>query len=480
MKKRPPIIVVLGHVDHGKSTLLDYIQNTKIVEEEAGGITQKVSAYEIEFKGGKITFIDTPGHEAFSKLRERGAQIADIGILVVAADEGVMPQTIESIEYLRSFNIPFVVAINKIDKPNANPEKVKKELSENNVIIEEWGGDVPCVNISALKGDGVDDLLEIILIMAEMLDLKYDENKKGEGYILESSKDPKRGILVGAIIVDGKLSIGEYIVTASSYGKIKFLEDSFGKKLEYAFPSKPVLIGGFESLPNPGENFKIVEKDEIEKIKEELEEKESSYRKRIIISSQEPTGDINIILRGDHLGSLEALSKIFEKISKEINKNIKIIKADLGPITTDDIKFAKESNAILVAFNVKNPKNIYEEIKNLNLKLVESKIIYEIENILKDLVKEKEEKVAKGRLEILGIFSKTATKKTVGGKVLEGKLRLNNRVLIKRGEAIIGRGKIISIERYKVPVEEVVENDLCGLIIETNVDFELNDIIEVI
>jgi translation initiation factor IF-2 len=316
--------------------------------------------------------------------------------------------------------------------------------------------------------------------MAEMLDLKYNENKKGEGYILESSKDPKRGILVGAIIVDGKLSIGEYIVTASSYGKIKFLEDSFGKKLEYAFPSKPVLIGGFESLPEPGENFKIVEKDEIEKIKEELEEKESLYRKRIIIPSQEPTGDINIILRGDHLGSLEALSKIFEKISKEINKNIKIIKADLGPITTDDVKFAKESNAILVAFNVKNQKNIYEEIKNLNLKLVESKIIYEIENILKDLVEEKEEKVAKGRLEILGIFSKTATKKTVGGKVLEGKLRLNNRVLIKRGEVIIGRGKIISIEKNKNPVEEVIENDLCGLIIETNIDFELNDIIEVI
>ncbi|MGC8981402.1 MAG: translation initiation factor IF-2 [Minisyncoccia bacterium] len=480
MKKRPPIIVVLGHVDHGKSTLLDYIQNTKIVEKEAGGITQKVSAYEIEFKGEKITFIDTPGHEAFSKLRERGAKIADIGILVVAGDEGVMPQTIESIKYLKSYNIPFIVAINKIDRPNANPEKVKKELSENEVIVEEWGGNVPCVNISALKGEGIDDLLEIILIMADILDLKYDEDKKGEGYILETSKDPKRGILVGGIVVDGKVSIGDYIVTASSYGKIRFLEDSFGKKLDYAYPSRPILISGFESLPNPGENFKIVEKDEIETIKKELEDKERGYEKKIIISTQEPTGDINIILRGDHLGSLEALSKIFEKVSKDLNKNIKIIKSDLGPITTDDIKLAKESGAILVAFNVKNQKNIYEEIKNLNLKLIESNVIYEIENILKDLKEEKEGEIVKGRLEVLGIFNKTATKKTIGGKVLAGKLRLNNRVLIKRGEAIIGRGKILSLEKNKVPVEEVLENELCGLIVETNIDFELNDIIEVI
>lgn len=478
MKKRPPIVTIFGHIDHGKTTLLDTIQNTKITEEEAGGITQKVSAYEIEYKGEKITFIDTPGHAAFEKLREKGAKVADIAILIIAADEGVKPQTIESLELIKKHNLPFIVAINKIDKPNANPEKVKKELSDLGVIVEDWGGDVPSVNISALKGIGIDDLLEIILIMAEMLELKYDENKNGEGYILETIKDPKRGILAGCIVLDGKIKIGDYIITSSSYGKIKFIENPFGKPLKVAEPSSPILVGTFETLPIAGELFKIGDKNQIESIKEELQEIELSFRKPIVIEPPEKTFEIFLIIKADLVGSLEGIEKLLRKIAEEQKIGIKIIKRDLGIVTTEDLKLAKDTNSIIISFNLKNPKAIYEEVKTLNLKLVDVKVIYELEEILNELVQiKKTESPEKGKLEVLATFSKTSTKKTIGGKVILGKVSLNDRVLIIRDNSIVGKGKVISLESNKLPVKEVLEGNLCGLIINTKTDIEIGDIL---
>jgi len=476
MKKRPPIITILGHIDHGKTTLLDYIQNTKITEKEAGGITQKVSAYEIEYKGEKITFIDTPGHAVFEKLREKGAHVADIAILIVAADEGVKPQTIESINIIKKNNLPFIVAINKIDKPNANPEKVKKELAENGVIVEEWGGDVPSVNISALKGTNVDELLDLILIMAEMLDLKYDENKKGEGYILEATKDPKKGILAGCIVLDGCVKLGDYIITSTSYGKIKFMEDPFGKKLEKVYPSSPVLISGFEELPIAGEIFKIGEKDEIEKIKRELEEIEISFKKAVIIGKEDANLEIRLIIKADLIGSIEGILSLLEKVANERNVRFSIIKKDLGVLTTDDLNLAKDSDSFIISFNLKNPKQIHEEAKNLNIKLIEINVIYELEELIEELIEIQKEKLPeKGRLEVLATFSKTSTKKTIGGKVVSGKISLNDKVLILREEAIIGRGKIISLESNKIPVNEVLEGNLCGLIVNTKTDINVGD-----
>ncbi len=478
MKKRPPIVTIFGHIDHGKTTLLDSIQNTKITLEEAGGITQKVSAYEIEYKGEKITFIDTPGHAVFDKLREKGAKVADIAILIIAADEGVKPQTIESIEHIKKHNLPFIVAINKIDKPNANPEKVKKELSELGIIVEDWGGDVPSVNISALKGIGIDDLLELILIMAEMLELKYDENKKGEGYILETIKDPKRGILAGCIVLDGKVNIGEYIITSTAFGKIKFIENPFGKTLKYAEPSSPILVGTFEDLPIAGEIFKLGSKDEIEKIKKELEEAENIFRKPITITPKEKISEISLIIKADLIGSLEGIQKLLEKIAEEENIEIKIIKRDLGVVTIEDLRLAKNTNSIIISFNLKNPKTIYEEINTLNIKLIETKVIYELEEILKELIEIKRtESTEKGKLEVLATFSKTSTKKTVGGKVISGTISLNDRVLIIRENSIIGKGKIISLESNKIPVKEVLEGNLCGLIVNTKTDIEVGDIL---
>ena len=478
MQKRPPIVTIFGHIDHGKTTLLDTIQNTKITEKEAGGITQKVSAYEIEYKGEKITFIDTPGHEAFEKLREKGAKVADIGILIVAADEGVKPQTIESIEHIKNAGLPFIVAINKIDKPNANPEKVKKELSELGVLVEDWGGDVPSVNISALKGTNIDELLDIILLMSGLLELKYDENKKGEGYVLEAMKDTKRGILAGCIVLDGTIKVGDYIITSSSYGKIKFIETPFGKKLEKAVPSMPILIGGFEKLPIAGEIFKTGEKEDVEKIKRELEEIELSFKKPMLIGNENFETEIPLIIKADLIGSIEGILRLLEKISIEKGIKFKVIKKDIGVVTVDDLKLAKDSKAFIISFNLKNQKGIHEEVKNLNLKLFEINVIYELEELIEEMIEmQKKESKEKGRLEVLATFSKTASKKTIGGKVISGKISLNDKVLILREEAIIGRGRIISLESNKVPVKEVLEGNLCGLIVETKIDINVSDIL---
>lgn len=476
MKKRPPIIVILGHIDHGKSTLLDTIQNTKIVEKEAGGITQRVSAYEISHKNERITFIDTPGHSAFFKLREKGAQIADIAILIIAADEGVKPQTIECLDYIKKFKLPFIVAINKIDKPNANPEKVKQQLAELGVLVEDWGGQVPAVNISAIKNIGIDDLLDMILLMAEILELKYDENINGEGYILEVTKDSKKGILVGAIVTNGIVKIADYLTTATSSGKIKFLESAFGEKINIAYPSMPILINGFESLPQPGEIFKVVDKNNLEKVKKNLSEQQNILKRQLIFGSKDNKFDLKLIIKADLIGSLEAIEYLLKDLSQKYDLKIKIVKEDIGIITIEDLKLAKQTDSILLAFNLKLPKNIYEEIKNLNLILIEANIIYEIEDKLKDLIElKKEDKLYKGELEVLGVFNKTSTKKTIGGQVISGKLKLNDKILIIRNGVVIGKGKIVSLERNKVQVNEVNEKDLCGLVVNTNFDIKFGD-----
>ncbi|GIW66127.1 MAG: hypothetical protein KatS3mg095_0025 [Candidatus Parcubacteria bacterium] len=479
MKKRSPIVVILGHIDHGKSTLLEaIIQNIRITEKEAGGITQKVNVYEIDYKDEKITFIDTPGHSDFFTLREKGAKIADMAILIIAADEGIKPQTKECLDYIKKFNLPFIVAINKIDKPNANPDKVKKQLSELGILVEEWGGQVPSVNISATKKIGIDDLMDLILLLADILNLNYDENKKGEGYILEATKDNRKGILVLAIVTDGIVNIGDYITTSSSSGKIKFLENIFGKRINTACPSMPIIINGFENLPQAGEIFKIVDKNEINKIKKELYEREIAFKRQIIFdfNSDKPnqTKNLNLVIKTDLIGSLEAIINILERLSKEFKAQIKIIKGDIGEITIEDLRLAKQTDSILIAFNLKLNQSIYEEIKNQDLILIQASVIYEIENKLKDLVETRENKKEhNGELEVLGVFNKLPTKKTIGGRVIYGKIKLNDRVLIIKDGIIVGRGKILSIEKNKIKVNEVNKDDICGLIVRTETDIDL-------
>jgi len=479
--KKPPIVVILGHIDHGKTTLLDYIRKARIALREAGGITQKIGAYEIEFNKEKITFIDTPGHSAFNNLRQRGVKIADIGILVIAADDGVKDQTKESLEYLRSANLPFIIALNKIDKKEADTQKVISQLIEIDVIPEKWGGQIPLVEISAKTGQGVDELLEMIILLRDIYDFKVDIEKPGSGFILESIKDPKRGILASAILTEGKINYGDILITPSAYAKIKIFEDDLGQRIDQALPSKPFLVGNFNELFLVGEEFQIGSEEKIREIQKELKGKETEIFKRIVISSlpEKGTYDHLLILKADHIGSLEALENIFLKIAKENNLNLKIIKADLGPVTLEEVKLAKDFDAFLISFNLKNQRQILDDIKNLNLKFFESNIIYEIEEKFLKYLKGEEEEIIKGELEVLATFGQTRIKKTIGGKVVKGKLRLGQRVTIIRGEEIVGQGKIISLEKNKVLAEEVNEGELCGLIIETTKDIQENDVIRV-
>ncbi|GIW67135.1 MAG: hypothetical protein KatS3mg096_003 [Candidatus Parcubacteria bacterium] len=481
--KKPPIVVILGHIDHGKTTLLDYIRKTNVALKEAGGITQKIGAYEILFDKEKITFIDTPGHAAFNALRQRGVKVADIGILVIAADDGVKEQTKESLEYLKSANIPYIIALNKIDKKEADPQRVISQLVELDVIPEKWGGQVPLVEISAKTGQGIDELLETIILLRDIYDLKTEIDAPGSGFILESIKDPRRGILASAIVISGKVNYGDILITPTTFCKIKIFEDDLGNKIESALPSKPFLVGNFEDLPLVGEEFNLGKEAEIKEIQQKLKEKETEILKRVVITAlpEKETADYLLIARADHIGSLEALENILAQIAQTNNLNLKIIKADLGPVTSDDLNLAKDFDAFIISFNVKNQRQILDEIKNLNLKFIEANVIYEIEERLLSYIFGKgKEEIFKGELEVLATFNQTKGKKTIGGRVLKGKIKLNQKVIILREKEQIGQGKIVSLEKNKVPAEEVSEGELCGLIIETNKEIKEKDIIRAI
>ncbi len=476
--KKPPIVIILGHVDHGKTTLLDNIRRSNIASKEAGGITQKIGAYEITFNREKITFIDTPGHFAFSKLRERGVKVADIGVLVVAADEGVKPQTRESLEYLKAINLPFIVALNKIDKKEAEPQKVISQLMELEVIPEKFGGDMPFIEISAKNGQGITDLLETIILLRDIHDLNVETEKQGQGFILETFKDDRRGILASVIVTEGKISLGDILITTNSFSKIKILEDDLGKKINSAYPCQPVLVGNFDNFPLAGESFEIGDWEKIKEVQKRLEEKKELFIRKYIFQ-ETAEGDYLLIIKADHFGSLEALENIFENLAHQKNINLKIIKADLGPLTHEDVKLAKDFRAILITFNLKNSKVILEEIKNLQLSLLDSNIIYEIEEKFFDLIQNKNIKESvNGELEVLAVFNQSKTKKTIGGRVIKYKIKLNQKILIFRGEEIIGRGKIISLEENKISKSEVEEGRLCGLIVETEQEIKEGDILK--
>lgn len=475
--KKPPIVVVLGHIDHGKTTLLDALRKSNVALKEIGGITQKIGAYEVVFDNEKITFIDTPGHEAFNRLRERGVKIADVGILVIAADEGVKEQTKESLEYLKGVNLPYIIALTKIDKKEADSQRVISQLVELGVIPEKWGGEIPLVEVSSLTGKGLDEILETLILLRDIHDLKVETEKPGEGFILEVFKDERRGILASAILTEGKITYGDCLITKTAFCKIKIFEDDLGNKIQQAYPSKPFLVGNFNDLPLVGEAFKIGEFGEIKEIQKKLKESEEVLKKKIIFELEKAKGEHLLILRADHIGSLEALENIFEKIAKEKNLNLKIIKTGLGSLTLEDVHLAKNLEAILISFNIKNRKEILDIIKDFNLVFFEGNVIYELEEKFLNYLEERKREIflPQGELEVLATFGRTKTKKTIGGRVISGKLRINQKVFILRNNEKIGQGKIISLEKNKIPTDEVKENELCGLIIETVKDIEIGD-----
>jgi len=464
---RPPVVVVMGHIDHGKSKILDYIRNTNVVEGEAGGITQHIGAYEAKIKAKKITFLDTPGHEAFSQMRQRGAKIADIAVLVVASDEGVKPQTIEAYETIKESKIPFVIALNKIDKPNADPERVKGQLAEKQILVEGYGGKIPTVKVSAKTGEGINDLLDMILLLAEMENLQANPEELATGFVVESHLDSKRGITATLLIQNGKIAKGNFVASGKSIAPVR---------IEGATFSSPVAIVGFDEMPEAGAEFKTFN------TREEAEAARIKIEPLKIDRVQLLAGAIPIILKTDVTGSLEALEKEIMKKETE-NVKINILRKDTGNINEDDVKLASSAkNSIILGFNVKIDPEIKELAERLKVTTFLSPIIYEISEWLENETKEKSVKKEEiiGTAKILKTFSRIKNKQLVGGQVISGKIGEKEKFKIKRNGMEIGEGKIISLQKNKTPVKEAKEGDEFGIMIESKIELAKDDEIVVV
>ncbi|MEK7568373.1 MAG: translation initiation factor IF-2 [Patescibacteria group bacterium] len=467
---RPPIVVIIGHVDHGKTSLLDYIRKTNVAAKEAGGITQSIGAYEINHSSAgsgqakKITFIDTPGHEAFSKMRARGAKIADLAILVVAADDGVKPQTKESIEILNATSTPFIVAINKIDKSNIDLEKTKNDLMQAGVLLEGFGGNISWQAISAKTGEGINELLDLALLAAEIENLTYNPATGGKGVVIESKKDNRKGITAVVIVKDGVLRIGDDIATSTAVGKVKILENFLGERVSELSPSSPALILGFDDLPQVGEEF-LSGKVEL-MVFEPVMEKE-----KIVNLTDGESVRLSVVLKADVGGSLETLKEIIGDV-----KGVKIVDASLGEITDGDVKIASITGSEIFGFKVKIAKAAEAFVKAQGVKIIVSEIIY-------DLLKRLEEETVLGgqsavgaELEILAVFSNSNPRKqVVGGRVSAGELKNRAAAEIFRNGEEIGKGKIVNLQHQKNDVGAVPQNKECGLLFEADAVVNVGD-----
>jgi len=475
---RPPIVVVMGHIDHGKTQLLDAIRKTNVVEKESGGITQHIGAYEIivssqkpEYNSRKITFIDTPGHEAFSKMRERGADVADIAILVVAADEGVKAQTLEALKNIQEAKIPFIVAINKIDKPEANPEKAKQQLAEAGVLLEGWGGKVPFILISAKEEKNIKELLELILLVADLEGFKADKSVSASGVVIEAKMDSRRGGVATLIIKNGTLKIGDEIATLTTSGKIKILENFKGEPIEEATFSSPVLAIGFKELPQIGEEFRA---GGVELI---AAEKAADVLKTIPRNISTDEKITNFILKVDVSGSLEALEVLIKNLQIAEQK-FQIISASVGDILASDIQNAEATKAWILGFRVKIPKDLEILAKNIGVRIFLFDVIYDLEKFFKEeaekLISEKDLEEF-GECLILACFSQRKTQQVIGGKITKGKLKKGDQVKILRNEEELGKGKILNLQSQKKDVREVKENEEAGILIDAEVAIGVGD-----
>lgn len=502
---RPPVVVIMGHIDHGKSTLLDYIRKTKVVEGEAGGITQHVGAYQAIYTSADgiqhpITFLDTPGHAAFCNIRERGAQSADIAILIVSAEDGVKPQTVEAYKNIKNAKIPFLVAITKIDKPNANIDKVKTSLGENEIYVEGWGGDVSCIPISSVTGEGVPELLEMITLMAEMANLTTDPNARAEGVIVESTLDTRKGVSATLLVKNGTLKEGIFVVAEGSYSPVRFIENFKGEKIKSATASMPAKILGWNTIPGCGAPFVTVES---KKVAEEMIEIWNEKQKKLMsetakkapakIEDSENKEDegpetviIPIIIKADVIGSLEGVKHELAKIHHD-NVSLSIISSGIGDINENDVKMAtSDPRTIIVGFNVKPDKKTSAMIDRspipLNVKTFS--IIYELSEFLNQAVIEKIPKVyieeVSGCAKILAIFSKEKDKQVVGGKVESGTIGNGNEVRIMRRGTEIGRGKIRELQSKKIKVSEVALGFEFGMMVEAKMEIAVGDRVEAV
>ena len=492
LKPRSPVVVVMGHVDHGKTSLLDAIRETNVIAKEAGGITQHIGAYRVRVNNRKITFLDTPGHEAFTAMRMRGAQVTDVAILVVAADDGVMPQTIEAINHAKAAGVTIIVAVNKIDKEGANPDKIKQELTEYDLIPEEWGGDTIFVNISAKFRQNIEELLEMVLLVADMKELKANPDRKAKGTVIEARLDKGRGPVATVLVQNGTLRTGDLIIAGTSVGHVRAMVDDRGNKIKKAGPSVPVEIIGLATVPDGGDTFYVVDDEKkaravVEKRKEKI--KEESIKARSVVSlddlfSQINAGevkDLNIIVKADVMGSVEAVKQSLSKLSNE-EVRVNCIHGGVGGITESDVMLAAASNAIIVGFNVRPAASAVDSAKRNNVDIRLYRVIYqaieEIEAAMKGMLAPKFVENVLGHAEVRDTFKVSGVGTIAGCYITDGKVTRNSQVRIVRDSIVIHEGVLSSLKRFKDDAKEVASGYECGIGIENFNDIKLGDVIE--
>lgn len=489
LMKRPPVVTIMGHVDHGKTTLLDYIRNSRVAAGEAGGITQHIGAYQVERKGEKITFIDTPGHAAFTEMRARGAQVTDIVVLVVAADDGVMPQTEEAISHAKAAKCPIIVAVNKCDKPSANPDRVMEELTHYDIIPEAWGGSTPFVQISALKGMGVDDLLDVIQLTAEMMDLKANPSRLATGSVIEAELDKGRGPVATFLVQNGSLRVGDYVVCGDTYGRVRTMEDDRHIKYNESLPSMAVVVTGLDDVPFAGDKFMALSS---EKEAREISEQRTSRTKdklnaaskktlEELFRSKDDAKELNLIVKADLQGSAEALKQSLEKIKVDDFK-VNVIRCSVGAITDTDIILASASNAIVLGFNVRPTAAVRQTAAEKGVEIRLYSIIYklleDIEAALKGMLEPEYEEVIIGQAEVRNTFKISKVGTVAGCYVTDGVIQSNSLVRIIRDGIVVYEGKMASLKRFKDDAKEVKYGFECGITIENFNDIKEGDIIE--
>jgi translation initiation factor IF-2 len=493
MTARPPVVTVLGHVDHGKTSLLDKIRSANVAAGEAGGITQRIGAYTVEQKDRKITFIDTPGHEAFTAMRARGAKVTDVAVLVVAADDGVMPQTKEAIAHVKAAGVPIVVAVNKVDKPEAQPERVKQQLAEEGLQSVDWGGNIEMVPVSAKTGQGIDKLLETVLLEADIRDLKANKNRRATGVVIESALDRGRGAVATVLVQNGTLRVGDIVVVGGTFGKVRALVDDKGKQVKKAGPSIPVEIMGLQDVPAAGDTMMVVSD---ERVARETAEKRKTRRRDVRIAASggarvsletfmsmpaEGKKTLNIIVKADGQGSVEALRARMEQLSTE-EVDIRVIHGGVGAITPNDVNLASASNAVLIGFNIRPDETVKRLADNEGVDLRFYQVIYEIEDDLKKAMRGMlapvQREVTLGHAEVREIFKVSKVGSIAGCYVKDGKINRNNKVRVLRDQAVIFDGEIESLRRFKDDVREVAEGYECGIQVARYQDLKVGDIVE--
>ncbi|MEE6449000.1 translation initiation factor IF-2 [Gottfriedia acidiceleris] len=492
LQERPPVVTIMGHVDHGKTTLLDYIRKSKVTAGEAGGITQHIGAYQVEIEGKKITFLDTPGHAAFTTMRARGAQVTDITIIVVAADDGVMPQTVEAINHAKAAEVPIIIAVNKMDKESANPDRVMQELTEHGIVSEAWGGDTIFVPISALNGDGVDQLLEMILLVSEVEEYKANPTRKALGTVIEAELDKGKGAVATLLVQNGTLKVGDPIVVGTSFGRVRAMVNDLGRRIKEVGPSTPVEITGLNEVPQAGDRFMVFADEkrarqvgEARASKAVLQQRnESSKLSLEDLFAQIQEGnvkEINIIVKADVQGSVEAMAASLQKIEVEGVK-VKIIHTGAGAITESDVILASASNAIIIGFNVRPDVNAKRtaDLENVDIRLhrIIYKAIEEIESAMKGMLDPEFEEKVIGQAEVRQVFKVSKVGTIAGCYVTDGKITRDSGVRLIRDGIVVFEGQLDTLKRFKDDVKEVATNYECGITIEKYNDIKEGDIIE--